>query len=93
MLNYSPLFLQKTESADVLRSDFAEELFALAQNDASEGNTHTRPGAQGLSAAYFAEDFGAFTHRKQLYDGVFGDAEHAASVEQTRAKVFLLISH
>lgn len=86
--------LKVTESASVLRSDFAEELFELAQNDAAEGETHTRVGAVGLSAAYYAEDFGAFTHKKQLFDGVFNGEEDEASKMQTRAKIRgMLVEH
>lgn len=76
--------LKEGETASILRDDFAEEIVKLAENDVE---THSRVGLVGLSNPYFAEDFGVFQHKKQLYDGVFGAGEEAGAVIQARAKV------
>jgi hypothetical protein len=83
--------LKESESTQILLPTFSEELFELAQN---EGPTHSRIGVTGLNHAYFAEDHGAFRHKGQLHDGVFGKEEEEGTRVQTQAKLRgMLVEH
>lgn len=83
--------LHKLKSIDhnsLLRDDLMEEMLHLAQSSAEEEReTATRPGILGLASAYYAEDFGTFQFRRQLYDGVWGPQEEAAAKGETRQKL------